>query len=387
MKPIVLKAALVSVSILFAILLFELFLRLFVPKPENLAKLQSSSAFLYENKPSADFRYNSLEFDNNIHINADGFRDNEFSLKKDEGEFRIAVLGDSQEEALQVALSDTWQKVMAAKLSSDLGKKIETFNFGISGYGTDQQWLTLTQKIWKFSPDMILLAFSPNDVGDTYKNKLVFVNDDKIEVVSAKERAGGNFLGKAVRETYIYHMVIKASAGNAYLKRLVDKVRVKILGFPKEDRLFLSDAQLIQGPFEVFASQKNLPPEVDQTWNVIRALLFDIEKQAKEHNAEFLVTVNIPRAQVDPASWEYVRNQYHLDENTSSPYQINEKMGEITGELGIDFYDPRLEGIDWYKKNGILHWPGDAHFNINGNLFMGTKVAEYIEKKSLLGSF
>lgn len=384
MKPIVLKAALVSISIIFAIGFFELFLRLFVPKPENLAKLQSSSAFLYENKPSADFRYNSLEFDNNIHINADGFRDNEFSLRKDEGEFRIAVLGDSQEEALQVALSDTWQKVMAAKLSGDLGKKVETFNFGISGYGTDQQWLTLTQKVWKFSPDMILLAFSPNDVGDTYKNKLVRANGDKIEVVSAKERAGGNFLGKAARETYTYHMVIKASAGNAYLKRLVDKVRVKILGFPKEDRFFLSDAQLIQGPFEVFASQKNPPPEVYETWNVIRTLLFDIEKQAKEHNAEFLVTVNIPRAQVDPAGWEFVRNQYHLDENTSSPYQINEKMGEITSDLGIDFYDPRLEGIEWYKKTGDLYWPHDAHFNINGNLFMGTKVADYIEKKKLV---
>ena len=402
MKSFLLKLVLVFFALFLVLSIFELFLRVFIREPENLAKLQSSSMFLYENKPSADFPYVSSEFDNPIHINADGFRDNEFSFEKDDGEFRIAVLGDSYEEALQVALSDTWQKVMASKLSGDLNKKVESFNFGVSGYGTDQEWLTLTQKVWKFSPDLIILAFSPNDVGDTFKNKLVRIresddlffstnknelvrlNGGKIEVISARERAGGNFLGRIARETYVYHTIIKASSGNEFLKRVVDKVRVKILGFPKEDRFFLSDAQLVQGPFEVLASQVNPPAAVDQTWDIVSALVSDMEKQAREHNAGFLVTVNIPRTQVDPMSWESIRKQYHLDLDTSSSYQINEKMDQIVRDLGVDYYDPMLEAIDWLGENGDLHWPIDAHFNVNGNLFMGTKVAEYIEANKLV---
>lgn len=153
---------------LMAVGLFELILRLFLPEPENLTKLRSSSLFLFENKPNATFPYRrEEEFNNWIAINSDGFRDLEFKVNKDPGVLRIAVLGDSQEEALQVELDKTWQKVMARRLSGELGRPAEAYNFGVSGYGTDQEWLTLREKVLIFSPDMVILAFSPNDVGDT----------------------------------------------------------------------------------------------------------------------------------------------------------------------------------------------------------------------------
>ena len=246
-----------------------------------MAKLKFSSFFLYENKPNVVFPYSiSDEVTNEILINSYGFRDDEFSRQKAADVFRIAVLGDSQEEALQVPLFDTWQKVMARKLSEELEKaagperprsasetalrrplarRVESYNFGVSGYGTDQEWLTLREKVWQFSPDMVILAFSPNDVGDTYKNKLVRIIDGRIGVASAKERTGGNILGRLVRQTYTYHLVIKASRGNLAAKIIIDGLRTKILGFPSDARFFLSDAQLIQGPFEVIASQKIHP--------------------------------------------------------------------------------------------------------------------------------
>ncbi|MBI2012378.1 SGNH/GDSL hydrolase family protein, partial [Candidatus Curtissbacteria bacterium] len=158
------KFLLVFFALLATAFLFEVLARRFLPKPENLAKLQSSSLFLHENIPNAVFPYISGgEFSNQIRINSYGFRDDEFSQGKPEGVVRIAVLGDSQEEALQVELFDIWQKVMARRLSEGLGRLVESYNFGLSGYGTDQEWLTLREKVWQFSPDMIILAFSPND--------------------------------------------------------------------------------------------------------------------------------------------------------------------------------------------------------------------------------
>ena len=179
------KLILTILAVIIAVVFFEIALRFFLPEPENLAKLKSSSVFLHENKPNAIFHYSSNgEFENEININSSGFRDDEFSTAKKAGTFRIAVLGDSQEEAMQVPLIDTWQKVMAKKLSVELKVDVESYNFGVSGYGTDQEWLTLREKVWQFMPDMIILAFSPNDVGDTYKNKLVRINNGQLDIIS-----------------------------------------------------------------------------------------------------------------------------------------------------------------------------------------------------------
>lgn len=44
-------------------------------------------------------------------------------------------------------------------------KRVEVINFGVSGYGTAQQLLTLRHRAGDYSPDMVLLASFPgNDV-------------------------------------------------------------------------------------------------------------------------------------------------------------------------------------------------------------------------------
>lgn len=45
------------------------------------------------------------------------------------------------------------------------GRKIEVINFGVSGYGTGQEWLTLQRRAWLYDPDIVLLAFlTGNDI-------------------------------------------------------------------------------------------------------------------------------------------------------------------------------------------------------------------------------
>lgn len=388
---------LVICGVTIAVGLFELSLRLILPEPENLAKLRFSSLFLYENKPGATFPYvREGEFNILAKINSFGFRDEEFKLAKDSGVFRIAVLGDSFEEALQVEVEDTWQKVMARKLSEkskatlrhaqgdterSRSIKVESYNFGVSGYGTDQEWLTLREKVWQFNPDMVILAFSPNDVGDTFKNRLVEVRNGKLEVVSAKDRVGGNFLGRLLREIYMYHLVVRAASSSDDGKRLIERIRTKVLGFSAQERFFLSDAQLAQGPFEIVASQKNPPAEVVSGWNLVRELLRDVKAQTDSFDVPLLLTVNVTRVQIDESAWVLHRDLYKLDPATSSSYEINEVLGQIASELGINFYDGRLDAAVWRAERGDLHLKVDSHYNRNGHIFMGTKVAEFISNR------
>src|SRR6185295_10022540 len=108
-----------------------------------------------------------------IRINNDGLRDREHSKAKPPGTIRIAVIGDSYPEALPVSLEEAFWSVMAGKLDQCgvFGtNKVEVINFGVSGYGTAQELLTLRERVWTYAPDVVMLTVTTNnDVSDNLR--------------------------------------------------------------------------------------------------------------------------------------------------------------------------------------------------------------------------
>ncbi len=108
-----------------------------------------------------------------IEISSAGLRDREHPIEKPPNTFRIALLGDSFSEALQVPLEQTYWWFMQHALENCpafQGKTVDVMNFGVTNYGTGQQLLRLRRDVWQYNPDMILLAvFTGNDVPDNYK--------------------------------------------------------------------------------------------------------------------------------------------------------------------------------------------------------------------------
>jgi hypothetical protein len=101
-----------------------------------------------------------------VRINSDGLRDREHSKTKPPNTFRIAVLGDSYPEALQVPVEDAFWMVMQPKLQTCgalRDKQIEVLNFGVSGYGTAQELITLREHVWDYSPDLVVLTVTTNN--------------------------------------------------------------------------------------------------------------------------------------------------------------------------------------------------------------------------------
>jgi hypothetical protein len=116
-----------------------------------------------------------------IRINGDGQRDRDHARQKPAGAVRIAVLGDSYAEALQVPLEDAFWVVMGQKLQSCpafAGRRVEVLNFGVSGYGTAQELLTLREKVWDYAPDLVLLAVTTNN--DITDNLRAFKKSEEI---------------------------------------------------------------------------------------------------------------------------------------------------------------------------------------------------------------
>ncbi len=105
-----------------------------------------------------------------IEINSHGFRDRERTIAKPPGTYRIAVVGDSFSEALQVDLDDTFWSVMERSLAKSwqaAGCRVEVLNFGVSGYGTAQALEMLRHYVWDYQPDLVMLEFlAANDVSN-----------------------------------------------------------------------------------------------------------------------------------------------------------------------------------------------------------------------------
>ncbi|MGB8507532.1 MAG: SGNH/GDSL hydrolase family protein [Pyrinomonadaceae bacterium] len=127
----------------------------------------------YALRPGAEGWYRK-EGRSYVRINSDGLRDREHALEKPAATLRIAVVGDSYAEALQVAQEKAFPTILESKLQNCAafgGKKIEVINFGVSGYGTTQELITLRERVRAYAPDIVLLAFTTNnDVTDNSRS-------------------------------------------------------------------------------------------------------------------------------------------------------------------------------------------------------------------------
>lgn len=123
----------------------------------------------YALKPGVEGWYRK-EGEAYVRINSAGLRDREHNKVKPAKTLRIAVLGDSYTEALQVPFEKSFCAVLETKLrecQGSAGNEVEVLNFGVSGYGTAQELITLREYVWQYSPDIVLLAVTTNnDISD-----------------------------------------------------------------------------------------------------------------------------------------------------------------------------------------------------------------------------
>lgn len=102
-----------------------------------------------------------------IEINSHGMRDRERSLAKPPGAYRVALIGDSFTEAMQVNLDETFGGLLEGRPCPGKGR-LEALNFGVSGYGTAQELTVYRQSAARFSPDAVVLVFFAGN--DFYNN-------------------------------------------------------------------------------------------------------------------------------------------------------------------------------------------------------------------------
>lgn len=95
--------------------------------------------------------------------NHEGFRDREHGEKQGR---RMVFLGDSLVWGYDVEVPDRFTEKVQAGLTD-----WELLNLGVSGYGTDQEFILLRKYFHRVNPDVVVLLFNSNDHLDNSSNQ------------------------------------------------------------------------------------------------------------------------------------------------------------------------------------------------------------------------
>jgi hypothetical protein len=161
--PLRVRLIVVAASVVFALLIFEVFLRAVGYTYPVFYQPDESRGYALRPGAEGFYRREGRAY---VRVNSDGLRDREHAKQKPANTLRVAVVGDSYAEAFQVEQEKAFWSVLERKLAGCpalAGRRVEVINFGVSGYGTAQELITLREKVWDYSPDVVLLAVTTNN--------------------------------------------------------------------------------------------------------------------------------------------------------------------------------------------------------------------------------
>lgn len=149
-----------------AILFAEFTLSLAGLGEEEIYKLHPKYGFVHMNNKRVTWRSEGYS---RSFFGPDGMREPNLTIQKPAGVFRVALLGDSIVESLQVPLEETFgQKLEKQLKKSAEGKELQILNFGNSGYSTAQEYLQLKDKVLKYSPDAVIVFYNHRDLFENW---------------------------------------------------------------------------------------------------------------------------------------------------------------------------------------------------------------------------
>ena len=92
------------------------------------------------------------------------YRDRDFRVQKTPGVVRVGVIGDSNTMGAGIRNPENRFSNILEKLLNDHGYKVEVYNFGVSGFDTDQEVTEYNRRLKQFDVDLLVWQYFFNDV-------------------------------------------------------------------------------------------------------------------------------------------------------------------------------------------------------------------------------
>jgi hypothetical protein len=375
-RSLLIKTSLILLSVIFAVGLAEVFLRLTRYGEANgvhLERLMDYDPVLgWRHKRNSSIELVTREYHTTLQFDAHGVRGFDPPYSKPPGVSRIVVLGDSFVEGYAVQMQDRFTEVLQATL----GSPFQVIALGVAAYSTDQELLTLEQEGWKYQPDLVVLAFYYNDVwGNASRSfgPLVISTQKPVFVMDA----GGNLTLTNVPVPYpkptlqdrfkVYDLIRKTAKRSWLLRWLAVKAG-------------LADAQVLESrpmggvgsadEFEVY--QRTETEKVEREWGITQALLRRMKQETDQRAAHSVVFYVPTRVELSAEEWSSLHIPPEYD-----PGEVAKRLVGICKAEGIPYIEPS-DRFREAAQQGRLYYVYDPHWNPAGNRVAAGILAQYV---------
>lgn len=311
-----------------------------------------------------------------VKINHAGMHDDrEYAVEKPADVYRVAVLGDSFAESMQVPLEQSFGRLLQQDLAACRKTKVEVLNFGVQGYGTAQELLTWRLKASKYKPDDVVLLFYTGN--DLYNNVRILnpTNADAAPyfvLVDGRPRLVASMAtGSAAREAWASVVRVSKLAQmltDAYYKWNRQQVRAqedanrKQFGENYMDRL-------------IYAEPRH--DAMREAWAVTEALLPIFRDEVTASGARFHLAIASSGVQVHPDA--EVRSGFLQHIQGVDLFYAEKRLASSASKAGIEV---SVIGEEMLRENSAKRYfhgfPGNlgkGHWNEHGHRFVGKLLA------------
>lgn len=320
-----------------------------------------------------------------VRFNSAGLRDLEHLKDKPRNTFRIEVLGDSYAAAVNVRIDQTFWKVMERELSqcTELGhRKAEVINFGVSGYGTAQELIMLRRYAWAYSPDLVVLMFTP---GNDFRDNSTLLDPMKMRPFFVL-RNGKMVLDNSFRNSRRFRF--NNSSFWRTFCRISDYSRTAQLAF---DMIAVVHRRHQARITEGYGGEPGLDDVVyrqpaDATWKdawaVTEELLETMHHDTVAKGAEFLMVTNTSGGQVDPDPAVVRALAERLDvpdllypDRRIAALGMNDDFAVLNLAQPLEAYAQQHHVYLHGFKNTTM---GGGHWNVDGHRIAGKLIAQKV---------
>ncbi|MCU0346876.1 MAG: SGNH/GDSL hydrolase family protein [Saprospiraceae bacterium] len=281
--------------------------------------------------PNSRGHHRTPEYEVLESINSQGVRGPEYPLRKDSGEYRIAVLGDSFAEGYTVGFDRLFSEILKKKLQTALpGRRVEVINFGTGGYSTDQELLCFERDAVRYAPDATVLMFCVND--PWFNGQSRYYNRGFKPVFEPS--------GDSLRLT---NVPVPTMADRSFFSKTKDWLLVnsvlaqRLKNLRDNARYATSKGQAVPDEWRIY--QKENDGEMAAAWQVTAGILARLRQKTAAAGSELAVFYIPEKTEVYEADWQEFLASYRLDAGSFGPEVPRQRLAAICDSLQITLLD------------------------------------------------
>ena len=315
------------------------------------------------------------EYDHPVYANAKGLRGREFDYAKNDKEYRVLVLGDSQTFGTGASENELFSEHIETFINAKNFGYPENFtviNAGMPGTGTYDQLIYLESEGVKYKPDLVIIVFYINDYDDNVNKKYTFksitYNKKKNELTTSgfqyykyEEKFSRYLVRNVFNSIPFYGYLSTHSNLLIFLKqRIHNLIKKDYLNTKNELVLFLEKNNIANINWidkemnnkEHLSSKKGFAHLASVI--ITKSLMSRVSNFTDQHNMDFLLVIMPQKGEI-------------INKIPKRKYLFMGQDTKIINTLNLTNYFANVEK----NKLSYLFYPKDIHISPTGHLAAG----------------